>query len=329
MVTGTDGVAPYPPTDGKPFDRQLLAQSLGLPKLAREDAALRRHYPFSSRLFSSPGGLYHYIDEGKGETVVMLHGNPTWSFFYRRLVKDLSPRFRCLVPDHLGCGLSEKPADPGCFTLEKHIDNLEAWLAAVAPPAGNGPDLNLVVHDWGGPIGLGYALRHPGRIRRLVVFNTSVFTRGDLSWRIKICRFPWLGDFLVRDLNLFVLGAGRLTVKTPLTPEVRRLFALPYSNRAARVGVAGFIRDIPFDRDSPTGQLLGKIDQSVHPAFHDIPVLIQWGSQDWCFTPFFLELWRERLPQAEVDVYPAGHLLLEDAGEDISRRVSSFLAGPR
>jgi haloalkane dehalogenase len=258
----------------------------------------------------------------------MLHGNPTWSFFYRNLVLGLKDAFRCLALDNMGCGLSDKPQKYE-YTLHKHIDNLSRWIETVLPPAGeDGGKFNLIVHDWGGPIGIGYAARHPERIRRIVVLNTSAFTAGTMPFRIRLCRTPFLGAFLVRGLNAFAGLATRMTTKTPLPPGVRKGFLLPYDSWANRVAVHKFVMDIPLQKDTPAWDVFRKTESLLPHALKDKPMLIQWGMRDWCFTPFFLRLWKERFPDAEADEYDAGHYLLEDAGGAIIPRVRSFLERP-
>ncbi|MCC8189760.1 MAG: alpha/beta fold hydrolase, partial [Planctomycetes bacterium] len=196
---------------GRTIDRKHWAARIGIPFSHLKNREFRKLYPFEPHLHNLDGYSYHYLDEGEGEPVVMVHGNPTWSFFYRNLVLGLRDHYRCLVPDHLGCGLSEKPQDYP-YTLENHINNLERWLEEILPPIGwNNDRVNLIVHDWGGPIGLGYAMRHPYRIRRVVVMNTSVFTAGDMPTRIKMCRWPLIGEALVRGFNLFAGEATRTT----------------------------------------------------------------------------------------------------------------------
>ncbi len=286
-------------------------------------------YPFTqNRLALDAANRLHYVDEGNGEPVVMLHGNPTWSFFYRNLILGLKDKFRCLALDHMGCGLSDKPQDYP-YTLQKHIDNLSRWIEAVLPPAGaEGGAFNLVVHDWGGPIGIGYAARHPERIRRIVVLNTSAFSAGTMPLRIRLCRAPLLGEVLVRGLNAFAGLAARMTTKTPLPPAVRKGFLLPYDSWKNRVAVHRFVMDIPLKPGTETGDVLANTDALLPGALKDKPMLVQWGMRDWCFTPFFLNLWKERFPGAAVDEYDAGHYLLEDAGSEIIPRVRSFLERP-
>ncbi len=310
------------------FDRQHWTDRIGISPDALKEPAFRAEYPFESH-FHLLGRLnYHYIDEGEGEPVVMVHGNPTWSFFYRKLILGLKGNYRCLAADHIGCGLSEKP-QKYTYTLDQHILNLERWLEATLPPASwAGGKINLIVHDWGGPIGLGYAVRHPERIKRVVLMNTSAFVDGDMPFGIKLCRWPILGPIIVRGLNLF---AGEATVRTTVTPMAKAVkdgFLLPYNSWRNRVGVYRFVKDIPLRKSMPTYKTFKSIEGLLGSVMNQVPVLVQWGMKDWCFTPFFLNLWRKRYPRAEVDEYAAGHYLLEDAGDAILARIRSFLERP-
>ncbi len=311
-----------------PRDGLLCAKRIGLNENALRDEEFRREYPFDHRYARVNGWNLHYFDAGSGDPAVMVHGNPTWSFFYRNLAQRLQDSFRCLAPDHIGCGLSDKPQNYP-YTLDNHIDNLGAWLDQVLPVSGpDGGKFNLIVHDWGGPIGMGFAVRHPERIKRIVVLNTSAFTAGTMPWRIKICRVPWLGQALVRGLNGFAGLATRLTTIKPLSAAARKGFLLPYNNWANRIAVHRFVRDIPLRQRGATYRRFVDTDAKLPSALAEKPMLIQWGMRDWCFTPYFLGLWRKNFPGAEVDEYAAGHYLLEDAGDAIAGRVREFLERP-
>lgn len=287
------------------------------------DEAFIREYPFEHRYAEVGGQKMHYFDAGTGEPAVMVHGNPTWSFFYRNLAKTLSAAgFRCLAPDHIGCGLSDKPRNYP-YTLDQHIDNLDDWLKHVLP---NGEPFNLIVHDWGGPIGMGVAVRRPERIKHVVILNTSAFATGTMPLRITICRVPTLGALLVRGLNAFAGGATKMTTVKPLPDAVKQGFLLPYDNWANRVAVHRFVQDIPLTGREPSAARFADTDAKLADALRGKPMLIQWGMRDWCFTPYYLNLWKQRFPDAEVNEYPeAAHYLLEDAGEAIGARICNFL----
>src|SRR5262249_37712127 len=150
--------------------------------------------------FSRPPGRMHYLDEGSGEPVVMLHGNPTWSFYYRNLILSLRDSYRCVVPDHLGCGLSDKPSEAAYdYSLKSRIDDLEALLNHLGVDK-----ITLVLHDWGGMIGMGFAARQPDRIRRLIVSNTAAFHLPHskrFPWSLKLGRNTRLGSWLILRRN--------------------------------------------------------------------------------------------------------------------------------
>ncbi len=308
-------------------DRSLWAKRIGINPKALMDAKFMAEYPFDLNLHKTQNGIMQYLDVGAGNPVVMVHGNPTWSFFYRNVIKALQNNHRCIVPDHVGCGLSEKSDEFIDYTLEDHIDDLESLLENILPPEGErGGAFDLIVHDWGGTIGLGYALRHPKRLRSLVVLNTSAFKDGDMPFLIKLSRNPLLGSFLVRGLNLFCLGGVWFTTMKRMPRAVKKGFVLPYTDYTNRAAVYGFVRDIPLSRSGPTWDLLSTIDDGLKELLSDVPMLIQWGTKDWCFTPEFLKLWQTRFPGTETNKYNAGHYLLEDAGEKIIERIRGFLA---
>lgn len=328
MSTEPDTRDPVGGKTKRGVDRRHWAAKVGIAFRRLKDPRFRALYPFESRLHSIGRWSYHYLDEGEGEPVVMVHGNPTWSFYYRNLVKGLRNQYRCLVPDHMGCGLSEKPKRYD-YTLERHIINIEDWLEGVLPPPGwNGGRINMIVHDWGGPIGLGYAARHPERIRRLVVLNSWAFASGTVPQRIRMCRWPVVGEYMVRRMNLFAVKAAELCTVKPLDPLVRKYYLMPYNSWNNRIGINGFVRDIPLEPSTPTRRLLGQIEKNLS-TFSGIPVLIQWGMKDWCFTSSFLNQWKRNFTGAEVDEYPdAGHYVVEDALPKMLPRLRGFLESP-
>ncbi len=284
-------------------------------------------YPFQSNFFDLAGLRYHYLDEGPrdGLPIVMLHGNPTWSFYYRTLIPHLSPRYRVIVPDHIGCGLSDKPQDYS-YTLAQHIQNLEQLLHHL-----NLSQVTLVLHDWGGAIGMGYATRHPECIRRFVIFNTAAFFIPTVPLRIRLCRIPILGELAVRGLNGFARAAliFASSQRHRLTKEVRAGYLSPYNNWQNRIATHRFVLDIPLELNHPTRLTLAEIESNL-PLFRQHPMLIMWGDDDFCFTTRdFLPEWQRRFPQAQVHVIPhAGHYVVEDAHEQIAPLMLEFLANP-
>src|SRR5665647_1997681 len=171
---------------------------------------MKKLYPFTGHRLDLDGLSYHYLDEDAGEAVVMVHGNPSWSYYYRNLVLALRARYRCIVPDHIGCGLSDKPGDERYdYTLSRRVDDLERLIDSLCLTE----KLTLVLHDWGGMIGMAYAARNPERIGRLVLLNTAAFhlpKEKRFPLGLRICRDTLLGTLLVRGCNAFAVGASRV-----------------------------------------------------------------------------------------------------------------------
>ena len=283
--------------------------------------SLQQLYPFSSHYVTHGQIRQHYLDEGEGPPILMLHGNPTWSFFYRNVILQLRDSCRCIVPDHVGCGFSDKPQEYS-YTLATHIKNLEALVeeAKIDQP------MDLIVHDWGGAIGMGYATAHPERIRRIVILNTAAWFSTRVPLRIQICRIPVFGALAVRGLNGFAGCATFMTTVKPLPSEIKAGFLAPYDSWANRIAVHRFVQDIPMHEGVESYALIRSIEEKL-PLLKDKPMLIQWGEKDWCFDMTYYQGWRERFPEAEAHSYPqAGHYLLEDAGAEITGAIQSFLA---
>jgi pimeloyl-ACP methyl ester carboxylesterase len=283
------------------------------------------YYPFTGRVLDIGGHQMHFLDEGKGETVVMVHGNPTWSFYFREVVKALSGQYRCIVPDHIGMGLSDKPSEHVYnYTLSRRIDDLEALLEKVAP---TGP-VTLIVHDWGGMIGMGWAVRHHERVARIVALNTGCFRlpeRKSLPIPLAIARTR-LGEYLIRGGNAFAgIAAYVCAVKGKLSPELRAAYIAPYSNWNDRVATLKFVQDIPLSpRDQAWSAVLA-VEEGL-PFLRNVPMFLPWGMKDWVFDEEFLKGWIARFPKAEAHRFEdCGHYLLEDAPEVIPM-ISDFLA---
>ena len=285
----------------------------------------RKLYPFTGKFLDRPGGRLHYLDEGAGDPVVMVHGNPTWSFYFRSLVLALRGEYRCLVPDHLGCGLSDKPtADRYDFSLKSRIDDLDALLADV------GDRVTLVVHDWGGMIGLGWAARHPGRVKRIVALNTAAF---PLPATKRLPRSLWLGrntrlgEWLILHRNAFCRAAAKWCVtRKPLPADVRAIYLAPYDTPAHRLAVLKFVQTIPLRAGDP-GMDIVQAAADALAEFQATPTLLLWGLRDFVFDRHFLAEWQRRLPHAETHAWPdCGHYLLEDAPSEAVAAVRAFLA---
>lgn len=285
-------------------------------------AGFESEYPFPSNFFDLDGVRYHYLDEGQGQTLLFVHGNPTWSFAWRNVIKDLSRDYRVLAVDHVGCGFSDKPQDYE-YHLAKHIDNLSRFVVGL-----DLAKVTLLAHDWGGAIGMGTAGNLPERFSRFVLFNTATFRSKRLPWRIAVCRWPIVGPLGVRGLNLFARAALWMAVRRHerMTSGVRAGFLAPYDSWHNRIAILRFVQDIPISSAHPSYPTLVSIEERL-ALFRNSPMLFLWGMRDWCFTPAFLDEFLARFPQAEaLRLSEAGHYVFEDAYEEIIPRLREFLS---
>ena len=290
---------------------------------AEENSGWRAEYPFESNFFEYLGKSIHFIDEGPrdGDPILMVHGNPTWSFFYRNLIKSLRHRYRTIAIDHLGCGLSDKPSTFD-YCLPKHRDNLAALVDAL-----NLRRVTLVAHDWGGAIGLATLLKDPKRYKRIVLFNTGAFPPPYIPFRIRVCRWPIVGEWGVRQLNLFARAAIKMatTRKDGLPKTAADGLLAPYDNWDNRVAIYQFVKDIPNSRNHRTWELLSNMESQLKSLAH-LPISLIWGMKDWCFRPECLRRFQSHWPDAEVhEIENAGHYILEDAKDKVAKLVNGFL----
>jgi haloalkane dehalogenase len=238
------------------------------------------------------------------------------------LILALRPRYRLVAVDHMGCGLSDKPAGYP-YRLEQHTDNLCSLIREL-----DLRDVTLVAQDWGGAIGLGAVLRERSRFARLVLLNTGAFRSRQMPWRIRVCRMPVLGPLLVRGLNGFARAALRMAVAHPerLTPAVRAGYLAPFDSWAHRIAIGRFVDDIPTHPGHPSYATLLEIERGL-PSLAGLPTQLIWGMKDWCFTPAFLERFLEFLPNAEAHrLADAGHWALEDETQTVTRLIEQFAA---
>jgi cis-3-alkyl-4-acyloxetan-2-one decarboxylase len=264
--------------------------------------------------------IIHYIDEGKGEPVVFLHGNPTWSFYFRKIIKPLRKQYRCIALDHLGCGLSEKnpshqySLNERSLLLERFLDSLDIKKC------------HLIVHDWGGAIGMAFAVRNPERVASVVITNTAAFPSEWISWRINLCRFPFIGRLINYYLNGFLKAAMHMATIHPLKKEVKTGYLLPYKRLRDRESIDQFVKDIPMDETHLSYPVLRNIAENLN-LFKDQQMLILWGMKDFCFSPYFLNKWKAYYPNAKtVEFEDAGHFLFEEKAKECLMEISEFLA---
>jgi len=282
-------------------------------------------YPFAPHWLDVDGNRMHYVDEGEGAPVLMVHGNPSWSFYYRDLIKALSGSHRVIAPDHIGCGRSDKPDDAGYdYTMASRVADLGRLVEHLGLRR-----ITLVVHDWGGMIGMAWAVRHPDLITRLVVLNTAAFhlpIGKRFPAALALARSPGLGAALVRGGNAFVLGAIRLCVtRRPMSPAVAAGYAEPYDSWRHRIAVHRFVQDIPLrTADRAYGLVSGTAD--ALERLRDKPMLIGWGMRDFVFDHHFLAEWERRFPAARVHRFEdCGHYVLEDAAAELVPIVREFV----
>lgn len=290
---------------------------------AADPHAWRSLYPFESHWASIGGLRVHYLDEGHGDVLLAVHGNPTWSFYWRELVKGLRGRRRLVVPDQVGCGLSDKPAPSEYpYRLARRIEDLKALIDHLGLER-----ITLVAHDWGGAIGLGAAVAMPERFTRIVLLNTAAFRSRRMPWRIRVCRTPLLGRLGVQGLNLFARAALRMAVAKPerMTPVVRAGLLAPYDSWAHRAAIWRFVADIPMRPSHPSYAALCEIEAGL-ARLRALPACLIWGMRDWCFIPWYLDRFLEFFPAAEVHrLEDVGHYVMEDAYERVVPLVERFL----
>lgn len=286
-------------------------------------------YPWQPNFLDVGKGVkLHYLDEGKGDPLVMLHGNPTWSFYWRNLVTEFSKDHRVIVPDHVGCGLSDKPGDDQYeYVLERRVADLDRLINSL----NLGDRITLVVHDWGGMIGMAWATKNPHRVKRFVVLNTAGFGLPQgrkLPWQIGVVRYAPYFPVPVRAFNAFSRGANIMCSTKPgrMTPLIKDAYLAPYDSWKNRIAVQRFVEDIPLAPGDRSWPIVHEVSEKLE-QFRKVPMLICWGRKDFVFDDAFLAEWRKRLPEAEVNVFEdAGHYVLEDAHEEIGKLMRQFFA---
>ncbi len=263
----------------------------------------------------------HYIDEGPKEAspILCLHGNPTWSFYWRAVIRAFAGRYRVIAPDHIGCGFSDKPQD-FAYRLAQHVANIETLTTSL-----DLHDITLVMHDWGGAIAMGAAERLADRVRRFVITNTAAFLSPLMPKAIASARIPIFGALMVRGLNAFARAAARTAHQKPLPEAVRKGLLWPYDSWANRIATLRFVQDIPMKPGHPSYDTLKAIDENFG-ALADKPALVVWGEEDWCFTPQFRKEWEKRLHNAEIHALQGvGHYVCEDAPDALIAAMGEWM----
>jgi haloalkane dehalogenase len=289
-------------------------------------------WPYEPRWFETPHGRMHFVDEGPkdGKPVVLLHGNPTWGFLYRNFIPPLTEAgHRVIVPDHLGFGRSDKPDRPELYRIGQHARRMEALLESL--------DLRgatLVAQDWGGPIGMPWAVEHPERVGGLFILNTAAHVarkRVQVPLPLKMFRTPGVGEVMVKGFGMFHRAfLFKVGVVKPerLTPAVKDAYLAPHRTWASRTATLVFPREIPVDpMEEPWAAFAGELERRMAGELGDRPVEIVWAMQDPGFVPEWIEeMWLQTFPQAKVErLDDAGHYLQEDAFEQIVPRLVEFV----
>ncbi len=283
-------------------------------------------YPFNPNYLEINGLNYHYLDEGQGEPLLSIHGNPTWSFFFRSLVHGFSTDYRVIVPDHMGCGLSDKPdTSQYAFSLQSRISDLSYLIENLNF---NDP-ITLILHDWGGMIGLAWAMDHLDQVGRIIVTNTAGFfpPQGkSIPRRLRLIRKPnTFADWLVLHLNLFSRAALYMAPKHRLSAAVKTGLSAPYNTPQNRMATLKFVQDIPLDANDPSGAIVARVEQNLD-KLGEKPTMILWGAHDFVFDRDYYDEWQRRWPQAQAHWYAdAGHYLFEDVPDRIISHIKEFL----
>lgn len=289
-------------------------------------SAFHHIYPFTSHYIEINGLKYHFLDQGTGDPVIMIHGNPTWSFYFRKLIQGLSNRYRTIAPDHIGCGLSDKP---GIKQYDYRLKSRAHDLGTLLDHLGLKDKITLVLHDWGGMIGMVYAVRYPQRIRRIVIMNTAAFLplRGKmLPIRLRLMRnVTPFAILAVQGFNLFACGALYMASYKGMKKDVKSGLIAPYNSWNNRIATLKFVQDIPVSEKDPSYSLVKYVDENLYKLSH-IPMLVCWGEHDFVFDSTYLSEWQRRFPNAEVHTFKdAGHYVLEDVAGRIIPLVKNFL----
>jgi haloalkane dehalogenase len=276
-------------------------------------------YPFKSRFMHLSTGKMHYIDEGRGEVLLFIHGTPTWSFLYRDIIKYFGNHFRCIAIDHLGFGLSEKPAGFD-GSPESHSKNLMEFISKM-----DLQKITLVVHDFGGPIGLSAAISMPDKFIRIVMFNTWLWETRSNPEAQKVNRIliGWLGRFLYLYMNFSVRVLLRKAFYNPkkLTKTTHLHYIKPFPNKESRYGLLHIGRS-----------LIGSSDwyqelKEQLPKINKKPWLIVWGRKDNFIKPEYLGIWKNLVPGAVIQEFECGHFVMEEKAAETIEVMESFLNG--
>lgn len=277
------------------------------------DSGLKKQFPYQSRFFQVGRQKIHYIDEGFGPVVLMMHSCPFWSFEFRALIADLSRDHRVIAMDQMGFGLSDKPEDYD-YRLETHANHVDSFVHALGLKK-----FSMILHGRGATIGMAYAVRHPDDISGFVTFNAQAFSEFTLPFGLQICRLKWIGAKILMLLNIF----GRDIKHLP--PEVREKYIDPVPGVNCRLPLQRFIEDIPCVPEDLSAQTMFTIENALWLLLEK-PACIIWAEKDWLYKKSDRDRWRKYFPKAEYHTLKdAGRCITEDAPGEINGIVRDFL----
>lgn len=279
--------------------------------------AVRELFPFTSRFFTVGKYRLHYVDEGEGPVLLLMHACPLWVFSFREVIRAFSSSHRVVALDQMGFGLSDKPADFD-YRLEMHADLLEMFVHGLGLT-----DITLIMHGRGSTIGMAYAVRNPDNVRAFVTLNAMGFTGFCLPWRLQVCRIPWLGAKIVLGLDL-------LTREFRRYPEaVQTAYALPFPDSGSKISLIRFIEDIPCVPEDDSAQSMLEVETSLW-MLREKPASIIWAKKDWLYTKSSFRAWIKYFPEAEVHLIDhAGRNIQEDAPDELISILRDFLERTR
>jgi len=280
-------------------------------------------FPFEARFLDAAGVQLHYVDEGPADAppLLFVHGNPTWSYLWRRPIAELSARgHRCVAFDHMGFGRSDKPPQLSAYSLERHVGNALALIDAL-----DLTDVTLVAHDWGGPIGLGALLERADRMSRVILMNTWAWELPSfVPPFVREFRTEGLGEILALGGNLFVESIPGGMHRRDTDPVMMEAYRAPFPDYWSRAGTLAFQREIPLTERDRSAPLMASIHEQL-PGI-SAPVKLVWGMRDPVFQPVFLEQWRELFPNAQtVELADASPFVVEDSPDAVTAAIEDFL----
>lgn len=275
---------------------------------------LEKLFPFQSRYIKLDGHNLHYIDEGAGPVILLLHACPMWSFEFRKLIMELRDDHRVIAFDQMGFGFSDKPLDFD-YRIEAHSDHLGRFIKALGVS-----EFTLLGHGRGTTIGMAYAVRHPDNIKGIVTLNAMTFSDYSLPWRLMLCRLSWnLGANIAMRLNIFQRDTNRLP------EDIRLCYEYPFRESEKRIALIRFIEDLPCSPEDDSAMTMFEIESALW-LLREKPVCIIWAKKDWLYTMKCLKRWQQYFPEAETHIIDhAGHCITEDAESELSFLIPDFL----